>query len=142
MKKYLPDKNAKGYMRFAVIAAVFFLVLAVRLFVPDYTRISAVVLAIPAVILDFVYIPLYFRSLRYEIDGERITKHSGVIFHTSRTAEFSAVRYTTAVTTPFSEHTGLNFAVLFMYGGRFRLMFLNRKDMQDIIDIAAERGSI
>lgn len=142
MKKYLPDKNARGSIMVAIFAAVFFLVLAVRLFVPDYTRISAVILTVFAVILEFIYIPLYFRSLCYETDGERITKHSGVIFHMSRTAEFSAVRYTTTVTTPFSGYTGLNFAILFMYGGRLRLMFLSRRDMQDIIDLASERGNI
>lgn len=142
MKKILPDKNACGYSMLAVVIFASLLIFAVRLFIPDFTRISALIIAAVAVGLDCVYIPLYFRNLRYETDGERITKYSGVVFHTSRTAEFSAVRYTTAVTTPFSEHTGLNIAVLFMYGGQLRLMFLSKKDMQDILALAAERGSI
>ncbi len=142
MKKILPDKNACGYaMLFVVIVSAFF-IFAIRLFVPDFTRISAIIISAVAVVLDCVYIPLYFRNLSYETDGERITKYSGVVFHTSKTAEFSAVRYTSAVTTPFSGHTGLNIAVLFMYGGRLRLMFLSKKDMQNILDLAVERGSI
>lgn len=142
MKKILPDKNACGYAMLAVVIFASLLIFAVRLFIPDFTRISALIIAAVAVVLDCVYIPLYFRNLRYETDGDRITKYSGVIFHTSRTAEFSAVRYTSAVTTPFSEHTGLNIAVLFMYGGRLSLLFLSKKDMQDILAFAAERGSI
>lgn len=142
MKKILPDKNACGYAMLAVVLISAILVFVIRLFVPDYTRVSAIVTIVVAIVLDCVYIPIYFRNLRYETDGERITKHSGVIFHMSRTAEFSAVRYTTTVTTPFSGYTGLNFAILFMYGGRLRLMFLSRRDMQDIIDLASERGNI
>ncbi len=126
----------------AVVIISALLIFAIRLFIPDFTRIFAIIIVAVAVILDCVYIPLYFRNLRYETDGERITKYSGVVFNTCRTAEFSAVRYTSAVTTPFSEHTGLNIAVLFMYGGRLRLMFLSKKDMQDILALAAERGSI
>lgn len=142
MKKILPDKNACGYAMLAVVIMASLLIFAVRLFIPDFTRISVIVTVAVAVILDCVYIPLYFRNLRYETDGERITKYSGVVFHTSRMTEFSAVRYTTAVTTPFSEYTGLNIAVLFMYGGRLRLMFLSKKDMQDVLALATERGSI
>ena len=142
MKKILPDKNACGYaMLFVVIVSAFF-IFAIRLFVLYFTRISAIIISAVAVVLDCVYIPLYFRNLRYETDGERITKYSGVVFHTSKTAEFSAVRYITSATTPFSQHTGLNFAVLFMYGGRLTLMFLSKKDMQEIIDLGAERAEI
>lgn len=142
MKIFFPDKNVKGFTKLAIAFIAAILIFAIRLFVPDYTKISTIVLLILTAVLDFIYIPLYFRSLSYETDGRCITKNCGVIFHTSKRAEFSAVRYITSVTTPFSQHTGLNFAVLFMYGGRLTLMFLSKKDMQDIIDLSAERAEI
>ena len=142
MKKILPDKNAASFTKLAIAFIAAVLIFAIRLFVPDYTKISAIILLILTAVLDFIYIPLYFRSLNYETDGRCITKNCGVIFHTSKTAEFSAVRYITSATTPFSQNTGLNFAVLFMYGGRLTLMFLSKKDMQEIVDLGAERAEI
>ena len=41
---------------------------------------------------------------------------------------YSTVQYTTVITTPFSQYTGLNFIVFFVYGGQLRLLFLNQED--------------
>ena len=60
MKKFLPDKNAKAFTKLAVAFIAAFLIFAIRLFVPDYTRISAIVLLTLTAVLDFIYFPLYF----------------------------------------------------------------------------------
>lgn len=140
MKKFLPDKNACGYIMMTVVVFAALAVFAIRLFVPSITRWTIAILSIIAAFLDFVYIPLYFRNLRYEADDVSITKHSGVFLKSTRAAELSAVRYTTMITTPFSEYTGFNAAVLFMYGGQLRLLFLSRSDISELVDLAKSAG--
>lgn len=140
MKKIFPDGNAGTFLKIVIFVIVLLIVCAVWLFIPVYALWITIILAAVSIILDCIYIPLYFRNLRYEMDGERIIRYSGVFFRSIKTAEFSAVRYTTLLTTPFSKHTGLNFAVLFLYGGRLRLSFLSESDVREIIAIASASG--
>ncbi|MBO5343952.1 MAG: hypothetical protein J6A57_05850 [Ruminococcus sp.] len=140
MKKILPDGNAGTFLKIVIFVIVLLIVCAVWLFIPVYALWITIILAAVSIILDCIYIPLYFRNLRYEMDGERIIRYSGVFFRSIKMTEFSAVRYTTLLTTPFSKHTGLNFAVLFLYGGRLRLSFLSESDVREIIAIASASG--
>ena len=65
----------------------------------------------------FVYLPLYFSSLSFDTTENEITKHSGVYFRSHQSVLYSTVQYTTVVTTPLSQYTGLNFVIFFVYGG-------------------------
>ncbi len=138
MKKFFPDKNASRSLKLIVIIGAILILAAVRLYIP----VDKVVIIVGAVLLatvifcDFIYIPLYFRSLRYESDGKSITRYSGVIMKFSKSVEFSAVQYTAAVSMPFSKHTGFNIAVLFVYGGQLRLPFLSKSDCDEILHLA------
>ena len=142
MKKFSPHKNASFYLKLSVIIAAVLIWAVITLYIP-YGRVSliaAIVLALIVVPVDLVYFPLYFRSLYYESDGVSITKHSGVFMKFTKAVEYSAVQYTASVDTPFSEHTGFNFAVLFVYGGQLRLSFLSKEDTAEILSLAAEKG--
>lgn len=139
MKKYKPDKNALLSVRLIVLALALFITGASKLYIPiDIIVIIIGIAVLTAVIFfDCIYLPLYFSNLHYETDGETITKYSGVIFRTNRTVKFSTVQYTAVVTTPFSKATGLNFAILFVYGGQLRLIFLDHSDCAEIIRLAS-----
>lgn len=141
MKKYFPDKKASFFLKLSVIIFAVFLVAVARFYIPvDFVVIIiALILLAIALFFDCVYIPLYFRALRYESDGQSITKHGGVILKYSKSVKYSSVQYTVTVSTPFSKHTGLNCAILFVYGGQLRMPFLSFEDYTEILNTAERK---
>lgn len=142
MKEIRPDKHALTSVRLIVLALALAVTGAAKLYIPiDIVVIIIGIAVLTAVIFfDCIYFPLYFSNLYYETDGKTITKYSGVIFRTNRTIRYSTVQYTAVVTTPFSKFTGLNFAVLFVYGGQLRLIFLDHRDCAEIVRLASVSG--
>lgn len=139
MKNIKPGKNALLSVRLVVLALALLVSVTVSLYIPvDIVVIITVIAVITIVIfLDVIYLPLYFANLRYVTNEDTITKYSGVIFKTNKTIKFSTVQYTTSITTPFSDITGLNFAILFVYGGQLRLLFLDSHDCSEIIRLCS-----
>ena len=81
----------------------------------------------------FVYLPLYFSSIKYTATETEIMKSSGVFIKTHQSVRYSSVQYTSVISSPFSQYTGLNFIVFFVYGGQLRLLFLKQSDAQEIL---------
>lgn len=135
MISYNPDRRSLTILQVAVIAAIIILIIAVRFFIKIYwlRMMLSIVFAVAALIADFIYLPLYFSNLRYCATNSEIKKCSGVLFKTSQTIKYSSIQYSTIITTPFSKYTGLNFAVFYVYGGKFLMLFLKSGDLQDII---------
>lgn len=142
MKEIRPDKHALLSVRIIVLAFALLVTGAAKIYIPvDIIVIIIGIAVLTALIFfDCIYLPLYFANLHYETDGKIITKYSGVVFRTNKSIRFSTVQYTAVVTTPLSKLTGLNFAVLFVYGGQLRLIFLNHSDCTEIIRLASENG--
>ena len=135
VKQYKPDKN--GLVTIKILTAVMTVVLitAVRLYLPVPSLniiISSAILAV-AVFAIFIYLPLYFKSLRYESSDEEITRVSGVFIKRHQSVRYDTVQYTTVVSMPFSQYTGLNFLIFFVYGGQLTLLFLSQSDAVEIL---------
>jgi uncharacterized membrane protein YdbT with pleckstrin-like domain len=81
----------------------------------------------------FIYLPLYFSSLRYIADDTEIKKISGVFFKTSQSIKYSSIQYSTVVSSVFSKLIGFNFIIFYVYGGRIVLLFLKSNDMDEIL---------
>lgn len=140
MKKFKPDRHAMLTLRILTAVIALLLLGISQLYFPVHiiTIIIAAAIITALIFVDFIYLPLYFSSLSYESDGESITRHGGVVFKSHMTVKYSTVQYTAVITTPFSKHTGLNFAVLFVYGGQLRLDFLNYNDCEEILRLAGK----
>ena len=130
MRSFKPDKHALMTLRLFITMLSFILIGAVRLYIPVnvVVLVFAIAIVTVAIFFMFIYLPLYFSSLRYDSTDTEITKHSGVYFHSHQSVLYSTVQYTTVITTPFSQYTGLNFVVFFVYGGQLRLLFLKQED--------------
>lgn len=137
MKSYFPDKNSLNILRGAAAVLTAALIAALRFFIKPYVLVMvlSVILASAAMILMFVYLPLYFSSLSYSLYENEIVRISGVLFRKKQTIEITSVQYYTLISTPFSKSTGLNFITFHVYGGRLTLMFLNRNDVSEILSI-------
>ncbi|MBO5164633.1 MAG: PH domain-containing protein [Ruminococcus sp.] len=142
MKKFKPDKNALLTMRVSVLVVSLLIMAAVRLYIPVNIIVAIIGIAVLTAVIfaDCVYLPLYFAALSYETDGKSISKRSGVVYRSHKSVKLSTVQYTAAVTTPFSKRTGLNFLVLFVYGGQLRLLFLKHDDFNELIRLANGSG--
>lgn len=137
MKKFNPDWRAMLTLRILTAAVSLFLLGVSRFYFPinAITFIVSIALVAAFIFICFIYLPLYFSALSYELDDKTVTRHGGVFFRSHKSVKFSTVQYTAAVTTPLSKYTGLNFAILFVYGGQLRLEFLNTDDCEEILQL-------
>ncbi|MBR4361455.1 MAG: PH domain-containing protein [Ruminococcus sp.] len=135
MRSFKPDKHALLTLRTVIAAVSVLFFCAVRMYIS--LNIVLLIIGIAIVTVDiffmFIYLPLYFRNLSYDTTDTEITKHSGVYFRSHQSVLYSTVQYTTVVTTPLSQYTGLNFVIFFVYGGQLRLLFLDQEDALYII---------
>ncbi len=144
MKTYLPDKKALFTLRVILALLAVVLTLIVKAYIPVdiLVVIFGTAIATAAIFFIFIYLPLYFSSLRYESTPEEVTRHSGVFMKSHQTVQFSAVQYTTVVKTHLSRYTGMNFIVFFVYGGQLQLLFLRSSDMDEILGRVEKRRKL
>lgn len=140
MKKFRPDKNALLTMRIIISTITMALILVVRLYIPITVIVGIIAAALGTVciFLIFVYLPLYFSSVCYDLTDEMITRHGGAFMKSHKSVRLSKIQYTTVITTPFSRYTSMNFVILFVYGGQLRMLFLNLDEAMEILKITGE----
>ena len=141
MKQYYPDRHCLTTLRLMITAAVIIILSAVRYYIPIekvviYTTIGVITVAC---IEMFVHLPLFFSSISYTVTRTEVTKSSGVFIKVHQSVRYSSIQYTTIISSPFSQYTGFNFIIFFVYGGQLRLLFLKQSDAKEIIKIS---GSI
>lgn len=142
MKNYLPDKSCLNTLRVLIVCISLVLISAVNYFITVRLLIILIdtIIGAGAFFLMFAYLPLFLKSVRYTVTDTEIIKSSGVVMRLHQSVQYSSIQYMNVITTPFSQYTGLNFIVFFVYGGQLRLLFLNHNDAKEIIDIAGQKG--
>lgn len=138
MKQYVPDKNCLTTLRIIIIFAVIILLAAIKYFIPIKLLAFgiSIFIAAAAFFSMFIYLPLFFSSIKYTATETEIMKSSGVFIKIHQSVRYSSIQYTTVISSPFSQYTGLNFIVFFVYGGQLRLMFLRQNDAQEILRLS------
>lgn len=137
MKNYLPDKNCLVTLRIIITFISLILLIAVRYFITAKILVILIstIIGAAAFFIMFAYLPLFIKSIRYTVTENEIIKSSGVIMRFHQSVHYSSIQYTNIITTPFSQYTGLNFIVCFVYGGQLRLLFLNHRDAREILKL-------
>ena len=141
MKNYKPDKNCIMMVRIIITFVSFILLIAVKYFITVSVLVILVstLVASLAFFIMFAYFPLFVKSIEYTATDKEIMKKSGVFIKVHQSIRYSSIQYSTVVTTPFSQYTGLNFIVFFVYGGQLRLLFLNHRDASEILEISERK---
>lgn len=141
MKNYLPDKNCLVTLRIIITFISMILLIAVRYFITAKILVILIstIIGAGAFFIMFAYLPLFIKSVRYTVTENEIIKSSGVVMKFHQSVHYSSIQYTNIITTPFSQYTGLNFIICFVYGGQLRLMFLNHKDAREILNFMESR---
>jgi len=140
--EYNPDPRAPRTLRVLILLLSVILIAIIRFYVPVdiLDVIFGTAICTAAIFFMYIYIPSYFRSLKYKATPNGLTRTAGVFLKSHQTVRFSAVQYYTRVTTPLSRHTGLNFIVLYVYGGQFQLLYLSSADVAEIIERIGDGG--
>ena len=137
MRHFYPDKRCINVLRTA-IAAIGLIIFAVIKYYVRTEKAELIAGSIIAVLFAvmFIYLPLYFASLKYTATDTEIIRTSGVFIRFHQSVHYSSIQYATVIKTFFSRYTGLNFMIFFVFGGRFRLMFLSREDIDEILRLS------
>ena len=132
MKHYYADKTCLNILK---ILSVTFILLAVTVYFLSFIPIVMILLCIIFLAAGFftaiIYLPIYFKNLNYYVSNDRIIKESGFYFKKKQIIRIDKIQFTTSVSTPFSKLTGLNFIVLYAYGGMMTVMFLSDHDFAE-----------
>ena len=125
-------------MRIMITALAVVIIAAVRYFIPidKIVFYSTLIVILTACVEMFVHLPMYFNSISYTATDTEVMKSSGVFFKVHQSIRYTSIQYTTVVSTPFSQYTGFNFIIFFVYGGQLRLLFLKQPDAKEIIELS------
>ena len=134
MKHYYADQTFLNILKILILSVTFIL-LAVTVYFLSFIPIVMILLCIIFLAAGFftaiIYRPIYFKNLNYYVSNDRIIKESGFYFKKKQIIRIDKIQFTTSVSTPFSKLTGLNFIVLYAYGGMMTVMFLSDHDFAE-----------
>ena len=134
MKHYYADKTCLNILKILILSVTLIL-LAVTVYFLSFIPIVMILLCIIFLAAGFftaiIYLPIYFKNLNYYVSNDRIIKESGFYFKKKQIIRIDKIQFTTSVSTPFSKLTGLNFIVLYAYGGMMTVMFLSDHDFAE-----------
>ena len=135
MRRFYTSKNCLAALRTITLAAAAALAGLACYFIPmrKAAFITSAVVAAVAVAASFIYYPLYLSSVKYSVSAGEIVKTSGVFIKFNQSIKFASIQYSTIIRTPFSDKTGLNMVVFFVFGGQMRLPFLSVNDARELL---------
>ncbi|MDE6035051.1 MAG: PH domain-containing protein [Ruminococcus sp.] len=142
MKNYLPDRNCLFSMRIIITIISAILILAVKYFftVDILVMLISTIIGAGAFFVMFAYLPMFISSIKYTLTDSEIITSGGVIMQIHKSVKYRSIQYTNVITTPFSQYTGLNFIICFVYGGQIRMLFLNHADAKEILEKIDGKG--
>ncbi|MCM1315345.1 MAG: PH domain-containing protein [Prevotella sp.] len=142
MKNYLPDRNCLFILRVIITVVSAVLIVAVKYFftVDLLVMLISTIIGAGAFFVMFAYLPMFLESIKYTLTESEIITSGGVIMQIHKSVKYSSIQYTNVITTPFSQYTGLNFIICFVYGGQIRMLFLNHSDAKEILERVERKG--
>ncbi|MDE5768752.1 MAG: PH domain-containing protein [Oscillospiraceae bacterium] len=91
-------------------------------------------------LLTLFFLPLYFKNLYYHITPEQIAIHKGIFFRREQSIRLQSVQFVQIITGYHDGISGLNFMILYVYGGSLLLSFMNRDDRRELTEFLERKG--
>lgn len=79
-----------------------------------------------------IVVPLFFSQTRYSVSRNELICKTGVFIFKRQFMKINSVRSFTAIVTPLSRATGLNFLIINSLGSQMIFLFLNKSDLNEI----------
>lgn len=135
MKYYYADQNCLKILRVIIMILMIFIIAIISYFlafIPIVMIILSSIFFIAGFFIAFIYLPVYFKNMKYYVSDEQIIKISGFYFIKKQAINISKIQYTTTISTPLSKNMKFNFIFLYVYGGMMPVMFINDHDFMEI----------
>ena len=143
MKIYRADPGGMQLLQIAVCLAGAALSLAAFWFLRRWLLVMWILIGIfagTALLASVLCLPLYFRRLRIYASPAKLTVRTGILFVHEQSIRLDRVQFVQTVTGPFDGILGLNFFVLYVYGGQLTVPFLSRHDRMELAVLLEQRG--
>lgn len=135
MKEYYADKTCLNILRVSILVLTVIInaVLSYFLaFIPTIMIISCIVFSVAGFFMALIYLPVYFRNMKYRVWEDRVVKESGFYFIKKQSLDIRKIQYTTTISTRFRKLPGINCVILYAYGGMMPIMFVSNEDFAEI----------
>ncbi len=142
MRHFRPAENSLAALRAVITVLTVFIISVLYYYIPlkKVVFISGAVIAGLALLIMFIYLPLYMSSVKYTATDSEVIRSSGVFIKFHQSVKYSSIQYAAVIRTPLSDVTGLNFVVFFVFGGHMRLSFLSLSDAREVLRLSGSAG--
>ncbi len=135
MKKYYISRYATRILKLILFLIALTATILSKIFLVPYPIIMYSVNGLfwgAFLIGSIIVVPLYYSRTCYYVSSNEIVKQSGFFISSRQLMKVSAIQYLTEIFTPISTYTGMNFLILNALGGKMALLYLSKKDADEI----------
>ncbi|MBR4319790.1 MAG: PH domain-containing protein [Oscillospiraceae bacterium] len=143
MKEYSADMSAMKLLQIiACLLAALLIGLSAR-FLYRWVILMwsfIILFAVTAVLLSFFCMPLYFSNLKCIVTANQVTIRTGMFFRQEQSIRLQSVQFVQTITGPWDGILGLNFVILYVYGGSLMIFFLKKADRLEFTEFLERKG--
>ena len=143
MKEYSADLSAMKLLQIIVCLLAFLLSIASVKFLSRWIFVMwglVILFSVTAAVLSFFCIPLYFSNLKCIVTANQVTIRTGMFFRREQSIRLQSVQFVQLITGPWDGILGLNFIILYFYGGRLMIFFLKKNDRRELTEFFERKG--
>lgn len=143
MKEYSADLSAMKLLQITACLLSALIITAVAKFLHRWLVLmwSLIILfGVTAIIVSFLCMPLYFSNLKCIVTANQITIRTGIFFRREQSIRLQSVQFVQTITGPWDGILGLNFIILYVYGGSLMIFFLKKTDRLELAEFLERKG--
>ena len=143
MKEYSADLGAMKLLQITVCLLATLLIFASVKFLSRWAVIMWILtglFALAAIVISFFCMPLYFSNLRCIVTSNQVTIRTGMFFRREQSIRLQSVQFVQTITGPWDGVLGMNFIILYVYGGSLMIFFLKKPDRQELTEFLERKG--
>ncbi len=143
MKEYSADLSAMKLLQIIVCLLAFLLSIASVKFLSRWIFVMwglVILFSVTAAVLSFFCIPLYFSNLKCIVTANQVTIRTGMFFRREQSIRLQSVQFVQLITGPWDGILGLNFIILYVYGGSLMIFFLKKNDRRELTEFFERKG--
>jgi len=143
LKEYSADLGAMKLLQITVCLLAALLIFASVKFLSRWAVIMWILtglFALAAIVISFFCMPLYFSNLRCIVTSNQVTIRTGMFFRREQSIRLQSVQFVQTITGPWDGVLGMNFIILYVYGGSLMIFFLKKPDRQELTEFLERKG--
>ncbi len=142
LKEYSADLSAMKLLQILICLLSAILIAVCGRFLyhwPVIMWILILIFGITAAVLSLFCLPVYFSNLKCIVTASQITVHTGMLFLREQSVRLQNIQFIQLIT-GFGGRFGMNFVILYVYGGSLMIFFMKKKDRQELTEFLERKG--